>query len=172
MNDRCPFDDLPPDASQWPVLLRRLTVIEHNQRDILFLLRSLRPALHAVDTELSPHTRRIHRDVIRMAPFNGLCPCCLETPVVTSDGTLIPPVAFDHFFGPVYSAPVHSWLICQPCYRALNNDQHLTWHHRLITRFRRYQAAVAAYAGAFGRRTPARMYYGKTASPDKGRPTG
>ncbi|MDQ2761988.1 MAG: hypothetical protein M3Y22_00315 [Pseudomonadota bacterium] len=139
-------------------LLRRFTILEQNQRDILFFVRSLRLALHNVRVELSPETRRIHREVIRMAPFNGLCPCCLETKVVSEDGSLIPPVEFDHFWGPVYSAPVHSWLICQPCHQQLTNDRHLTWYHRLTTRFRRYQAAAAAYTEAFGNRTPARMY--------------
>jgi hypothetical protein len=42
-------------------LLRRFTILEQNQRDILYLLRSLRHALHNVRVELSPETRRIHR---------------------------------------------------------------------------------------------------------------
>ena len=74
---------------------------------------------------------------------------------------MIPPVEFDHFWGPVYSAPVHSWLICRPCHLDLSNDRHLTWYNRLTMRFRRYQAAAEAYAAAFSRRTPARIYSGK-----------
>ena len=142
-------------------LLRRLTQLERNQCDMLFLLRSLRVALHKARTEISAETRRIHREVIRLEPFNGRCPCCLETKIVSEDGTLIPPAEFDHFWGPVYNAPVHSWLICRPCHQELNNDPHLTWYYRLRTRFRRYQAAAEAYTKAFGRRTPARMHAGK-----------
>jgi hypothetical protein len=70
-------------------LLRRFTIMEHNQRDILFLLRSLRLALHNVRVELSPETRRIHREIIRMEPFNGRCPCCLQTKVVSDQGALV-----------------------------------------------------------------------------------
>jgi hypothetical protein len=144
-----------PDMAE---LHRRLAVMEHNQRDMLFLLRSLRLALHNPRVELSLETRRIHCEVIRMEPYNGLCPCCLQTKVVDDDGTLIPPVEFDHFLGEVYSAPVHSWLICKPCHQELTNDPHLSWYNRLRTRFRRYQAAAEAYTVAFGHRTPARMY--------------
>jgi hypothetical protein len=139
-------------------LHRRLAVMEHNQRDMLFLLRSQRLALHSPRVELSHETRRIHRAVIRMEPYNGFCPCCLQTKVVADDGALIPPVEFDHFLGEVYSAPVHSWLICRPCHQELTNDPHLSWYNRLRTRFRRYQAAAEAYTAAFGHRTPARMY--------------
>jgi hypothetical protein len=151
---------------------RRLAAIEHNQiraehdrRDILFLLRSLRFALYNGRVDLSPETKRIHRAVIGMAPFNGGCPCCLETPVVSDRGVLLPPAEYDHFLGPVFNAPVHTWLICQPCHRALSNDHHLVWYHRLTTRFRAYQAAVAAYTAAFGHRTPARLYPGKRTPP-------
>jgi hypothetical protein len=137
MNTEIPPDgDAPPEGTDMQDLLRRLIIIEHNQRDILFFLRSLRLALHNVRVELSPETRRIHREIIRMAPFNGRCPCCLRTKVVSDQGALIPPVEFDHFFGSVYNAPVHSWLICQPCHQGLNNDRHLTWYRRLTTRFR------------------------------------
>jgi hypothetical protein len=139
-------------------LRRRLADLEQNQRDMLFLLRSLRVALHNPRVELSCKTRNIHREVIRMEPYNGLCPCCLQTKVVADDGTVIPPAEFDHFLGEVYSAPVHSWLICKPCHQELTNDPHLSWYHRLRTRFRRYQAAAQAYTVAFGHRTPARMY--------------
>jgi hypothetical protein len=157
---------LPDDGTLGPNdlhrLLERLSVLEQNQRDILFLLRSLRHALHNTRVELSPETRRIHREVVRMEPFNGRCPCCLDTRVVSEDGALIPPVEFDHFWGPVYSAPVHSWLICRPCHQDLTNDGHLTWYRLLTSRFRQYQAAVEAYSKAFGRRTPARLYPGQS----------
>ena len=156
MNNSLPDDITPFENTDLHDLLRRFTRLEQNQRDILFFVRSLRHALHNVRVELSPETRRIHRAIIRIEPFNGRCPCCLETPIVSAAGTLIPPVEFDHFWGPVYSAPVHSWLICRPCHRALTNDPHLTWYNRLVTRFRRYQAA--AYTVAFGTRTPARMH--------------
>ncbi len=151
-----PFDN--PDRHD---LLRRFTILEQNQRDMLFLLRSMRHALFHGRVELSPETKRIHREVIRMEPYNGFCPCCLQTKVVSDEGALIPPVEFDHFWSPVYSAPVHSWLICRPCHQELTNDRHLTWYHRLTTRFRRYQAAAEAYTVAFGHRTPSRMYAGK-----------
>jgi hypothetical protein len=82
----------------------------------------------------------------------------METKVVDAAGRLIPPAEYDHFWGLAYSAPVHSWLICQPCHRVLTNDRHLTWYRSLVTRFRHYQAAVLAYTSAFGPRTPARMY--------------
>lgn len=139
-------------------LLHRLISLQQGQRDILFLLRSLRQALHNARVEVSPETRRIHRAVVRLSPFDGRCPCCLETKVVDDNGALMPRVEFDHFWGPVYNAPVHSWLICRPCHQDLTNDPHLTWYHCLTTRFRRYQAAVEAYTEAFSRRTPARMY--------------
>jgi hypothetical protein len=162
MNTRFPpDDDTPFENPDLRDLIRRFTTIEQNQRDMLFLLRSPRHALHNVRVELSPETRRIHREVIRMEPFIGLCPCCLETKVVSEDGALIQPVEFDHFWGRVYSAPVHSWLICRPCHQDLTNDPHLTWYSRLSTRFRRYQAAAEAYTAAFGHRTPARMHAGK-----------
>jgi hypothetical protein len=163
MNNTVSSDgDAPSEGADMQDLLRRLIILEQNQRDALFFLRSLRLALHNARVELSAETRRIHREVIRMAPFNGLCPCCLETRVVSEAGELIPPVEFDHFWGPVYSAPVHSWLICRPCHQDLTNDRHLTWYNRLTTRFRRYQAAAEAYTAAFGARTPARMYPGKS----------
>jgi hypothetical protein len=154
--------DVPSEDTSMQDLLRRFATLEHNQRDILFLLRSLRTSLHNVRIEVSPETRRIHCEVIRMEPFNGLCPCCLETKIISEEGTLIPPSEFDHFWGPVYSAPVHSWLICRPCHQALTNDGHLTWYRRLTTRFRRYQAAAEAYTIAFGNRTPAKIYSGKS----------
>ncbi len=162
MNTRFPLDgETPSESPDRSELLHRLTVIEQNQRDMLYLLRSLRTALHNVRVELSPETRRIHREVIRLEPYNGLCPCCLQTKVVSDEGGLIPPVEFDHFWGAVYSAPVHSWLICRACHQELHNDPHLTWYNRLRTRFRRYQAAAEAYTVAFGHRTPARMHAGK-----------
>jgi hypothetical protein len=146
MNTRISLDgDAPSESMDMQDLLRRFTILEQNQRDILFFLRSLRLAFYNIRVELSPETRRIHREVIRMAPFNGLCPCCLETKVVSAEGGLIPPGEFDHFWGPVYNAPVHSWLICRPCHQDLTNDRHLTWYHRLTTRFRRYRAAAEAY---------------------------
>jgi len=149
------------DRTDLGTLLARLRVLEQNQRDILFLLRSLRHALRADRIGLSPETRRIHRAVIRMEPYHGRCPGCLETQVVDDNGAVIPPAEFDHFWGPAYSASVHSWLICRRCHRALNNDRHLAWYHQLTTRFRAYQAAVEAYTRAFGHRTPARLYAGK-----------
>src|ERR1700709_2068212 len=162
MNTRfSPDGQTPSEDPDRPDLLRRLSIIEQNQRDILFLLRSLRLALHNVRVELSPETRRIHREILRLEPYNGLCPCCLQTRVVSDEGELIPPVEFDHFWGAVYNAPVHSWLICRACHQELNNDPHLTWYHRLRTRFRRYQAAAEAYTMAFGQRTPARMHASK-----------
>ena len=162
MNTRfSPDGDTPSENPDQPDLLHRLSIIEQNQRDILFLLRSLRLALHNVRVELSPETRRIHREIIRLEPYNGLCPCCLQTKVVSDAGELIPPVEFDHFWGAVYNAPVHSWLICRACHQELNNDPHLTWYHRLRMRFRRYQAAAEAYTMAFGQRTPARLHAGK-----------
>jgi hypothetical protein len=164
MNDRVtsPDGDAPSnDSDILQDLLGRFVVLEQNQRDILFFLRSLRLALYNVRVELSPETKRIHREIIRMEPFNGRCPCCLQAKVVSDDGTLIPPAEFDHFLGVVFSAPVHSWLICRSCHQDLTNDRHLTWYHRLTTRFRRYQAAAEAYTAAFGNRTPARSYSGK-----------
>jgi hypothetical protein len=159
MNETFPPDgDTPLNSADMQALLHRFNIVEQNQRDMLFLLRSLRHALHNGRVELSPETRRIHREVLRMEPFNGLCPCCLRTKVVSEDGGLIPPVEFDHFWGRVYSAPVHSWLICRPCHQDLTNDPHLVWYSRLSTRFRRYQAAAEAYTAAFGHRTPARMH--------------
>ena len=157
-NTLIPDDAAPFTAPQWRDLQRRLMVLEQNQRDMLFLLRSLRYALHGERQKLSAETKRIHRAVIRMEPFSGLCPCCLETEVVDAAGQLIPPAEYDHFWGLAYSAPVHSWLICQPCHLALTNDRHLTWYRCLVARFRHYQAAVRAYTSAFSPRTPARMY--------------
>jgi hypothetical protein len=157
-NTLIPDDDAPSRSPDWQDLLRRLTVLEQNQRDMLFLLRSMRHSFHSERQTLSAETKRIHRAVIRMEPFSGSCPCCLETRVVDEAGRLIPPAEYDHFWGVAYSAPVHSWLICQACHRALTNDRHLTWYHRLITRFRRYQAAVQAYTSSFSHRTPARVY--------------
>jgi hypothetical protein len=139
-------------------LLDRLTILKHNQGDMLYLLRTLRRALYNARVEVSSETRRIHRQIIRLAPYNGRCPCCLETQLVADNGALIGPVECDHFWGPVYSAPVHSWLICRPCHQELNNDSHLVWYRRLCTRFRPYQAAVHAYTMAFSQRTPARMH--------------
>jgi hypothetical protein len=156
-----PDDDTAFGHPERHALLHRLSVLEQNQRDILFLLRSLRHALYHGRVRFSPETRRIHREVIRLAPFNGLCPCCLETRVVDATGAVIAPAEHDHFFGASYNAPVHSWLICRPCHLALSNDRHLVWYHRLTTRFRRYQAAAQAYTAAFGHRTPARMSSGK-----------
>jgi hypothetical protein len=165
MNDTFfPDGDTPrglENADMQDELFRRLSILEQNQRDMMFLLRTSRIALYHRRSEISDETRRIHREVIRLEPFNGLCPCCLETKVVSADGALIPPAEFDHFWGHVYSAPVHSWLICRPCHQELNNDLHLTWYYRLRARFRRYQAAAEAYTTAFGRRTPARMHAGK-----------
>ncbi len=167
MNNRLSLDgDTPHEDTDRQNVLRRLDVVEHNQRDILFLLRTQRLALHNVRVELSPETKRIHRAVIRMPPFNGRCPCCVGTDVVSEQGTLLPPAEYDHFLGPVYNAPAHTWLICQSCHRMLSNDHHLVWYHRLTTRFRRYQAAAAAYTAAFGHRTPARLYSG-TRTPTK-----
>src|SRR3954468_23090083 len=40
-------------------LLRRFSVLEQNQRDMLFLLRSMRVALFNARVKLSPETRRI-----------------------------------------------------------------------------------------------------------------
>jgi hypothetical protein len=97
-----------PDMAE---LRRRLAVLERNQRDMLFLLRSLRLALYNPRVEISDETKRIHRGVIRMEPYNGFCPCCLQTKVVADDGTLIPPVEFDHFLGEVarrQGGPVHA----------------------------------------------------------------
>ena len=158
-----PDHELPGAAPELRDLLRRITVIEHNQRDALFLLRSMWLALHNVRVELSPETRRIHREVVRLPPFDGLCPCCLQTKIVSEKGGIIPPAEFDHFLGPVYSAPVHSWLICRPCHLDLNNDGHLAWYAKLTTRFRRYQAAAQAYTAAFSRRTPAKLYTARLA---------
>jgi hypothetical protein len=163
MNDSfLPDGDTPFGNIDLHDLLRRLTSLQQDQRDILFLLRSLRHALHNTRAEVSPETRRIHREVVRMEPFAGRCPCCLDTRVISEDGVLIPPVEFDHFMGPVYSAPVHSWLICRPCHQDLTNDPHLTWYRLLTSRFRQYQAAVEAYTRAFGQRTPARMFPGRS----------
>jgi hypothetical protein len=162
MNEVFPPDGATPfESTDMQDLLRRFTILEQNQRDMLFLLRSLRHALHNGRVELSPETRRIHREIIRMEPFNGVCPCCLETKVLSEDGAFISPVEFDHFWGPAYSAPVHSWLICRPCHQDLTNDRHLTWYARLTTRFRLYQAATEAYTAAFSSRTPARMHTSK-----------
>jgi hypothetical protein len=157
-NTLIPDDDAPFTAPEWRDILRRLAVLEQNQRDMLFLLRSLRYALHGERQKLSARTKRIHCEVIRTEPYNGFCPCCMETKVVDAAGRLIPPAEYDHFWGLAYSAPVHSWLICRACHRALTNDQHLLWYHRLLTRFRPYQAAAEAYTKAFGQRTPVRIY--------------
>lgn len=142
-------------------VLHRLRVLEQNQRDMLFLLRTLRHALRVERLAISAQTRRLHREVIRLPPFNGLCPCCLHTEVVAADGSVIPPAEYDHFWGPTFSAPVHSWLICLPCHRELTTDGHLVWYRRLVSRFRQYQAAVEAHARAFGPRTPAKLYSGR-----------
>jgi hypothetical protein len=167
MNNKVSLDgDTPHEDTDLQNLLRRLDVVEHNERDMLFLLRTLHLALHNVRVHLSPETKRIHRAIIRMAPFNGRCPACLDTPVVSERGVLLPPAEYDHFLGPVYNAPVHTWLICQVCHQALSNDTHLTWYHQMTTRFRAYQAAAAAYTAAFGHRTPARLYSG-TRTPTK-----
>lgn len=128
-----------------------------NQRDILFLLRTIHVTSHNQRVPISPETAHIHCQVLRMEPFNGRCPCCLETKVVSEKGERTPPAQFDHFFGRAYSAPIHTWLICIDCHTALSNDTHMTWYHRLTTRFRAYQAATEAYTKAFANRTPARI---------------
>jgi hypothetical protein len=134
MNTTLPPDgDTPFENPDMQDLLRRFITIEQNQRDILYFVRSLRHALYYRRAELSPETRRIHREIIRLEPYNGFCPCCLETKVVSDEGALIPPVEYDHFWGPVYSAPVHSWLICRQCHQDLTNDPHLTWYTRSLT---------------------------------------
>lgn len=79
----------PPGTIDPRDLLHRVISLEQGQRDILFLLRSLRHALYNTRAEVSPETRRIHRAVIRMPPFNGRCPCCLETRVVDDNGALM-----------------------------------------------------------------------------------
>ncbi len=81
-----PDGDTPFDSPDIQDLRRRFIILEQNQRDMLFLLRSLRHALYNSRVELSPETRRIHRAVIRLEPYNGFCPCCLETKVISDDG--------------------------------------------------------------------------------------
>ena len=72
MNNTVSSDgDAPSEGADMQDLLRRLIILEQNQRDALFFLRSLRLALHNARVELSAETRRIHREVIRMAPFNA-----------------------------------------------------------------------------------------------------
>ncbi|HYZ20902.1 MAG TPA: hypothetical protein VE690_01980 [Rhodopila sp.] len=155
-----PDGETPSQRIDLDTVLHRLRVLEQNQRDILFLLRSLRHALRSEWLKLSAETKRVHREVIRLAPYAGRCPCCLDTRVVDDQGQVIPPAEYDHFWGGAYNAPIHSWLICRPCHLELSNDRHLAWYHHLQMRFRAYQAAVAAYAQLSGHRTPARIHVG------------
>jgi hypothetical protein len=66
--------------------------------------------------EFTEHSKRIICNVTTGGPFNGRCPCCSITEVVSPDGKVVGQAEVDHCYPPILSGPLHGWLICKQCH--------------------------------------------------------
>jgi hypothetical protein len=141
----------PPAAGNDPLLLhlakqfrdlhRRLDILERHAADLMFLQLSAQELVLGNRRDFTERSQAIITKVVAAEPFEGQCPCCRNTPVLTEAGRPVPGAAFDHYFHRSLNRPEYGWLICAACHAELTYAGYLVRFLRM-PEFRAFQGAV------------------------------
>ncbi len=122
-------------------LHRRLDVLDRHAADQMFLQLSAQDLLLGIRRNFSRRSLATLLRVVAAEPFEGQCPCCGKTPVLTEAGRPVAGAEFDHFFHRGLNRPEHGWLICAACHAELTQGGYLVRFTR-VPEFRAFQGAV------------------------------
>jgi KilA-N domain len=127
-------------AQQFRRLHRRLDILDRHAADLMLLALSAQDVLLGQRRNFSERSQATIAEVLAAGPFDGQCPCCGNTPVLTEAGRPVAGAEFDHFFHRGLNRPEHGWLICAECHAEL----HVSYLARFLRmpEFRAFQAAV------------------------------
>ena len=117
-----PFGPARPMAARFEAHFTRL----HQRLDLLgqyatdnLLLTAAIQSLPGRRLEFTERSRRILRAVVAGEAFEGICPCCGRTPVLSPAGQSLDGAQYDHFYSASLNRPEHGWLICGLCHSDL-----------------------------------------------------
>jgi hypothetical protein len=143
--EECPAADGEPMlthlARQFRRLHRRLDAVDRHAADLMFLQLSSQDLLLGNRRDFSERSQAAIASAVAAPPYDGLCPCCGVTPVLTGAGKPVPGAEFDHFFHRGLNRPELGWLVCAECHADLTHGGYLVRFARM-PEFRRFQAAV------------------------------
>ena len=122
-------------------LHRRLDVLDRHAADQMFLQLSAQDLLLGKRRDFSGRSLATLLRVVAAEPFEGQCPCCGKTSVLSEAGRPVAGAEFDHFFHRSLNRPEHGWLICGVCHPELTHGGYLVRFMR-VPEFRAFQAAV------------------------------
>ncbi|HEV7265732.1 MAG TPA: hypothetical protein VGN83_12540 [Falsiroseomonas sp.] len=120
---------------------RRLDTVDRHAADLMFLQLSMQDLLLGDRRDFSERSQAAIASAVAAPPYDGLCPCCEVTPVLTGAGKPVPGAEFDHFFHRGLNRPEMGWLVCAECHADLTHGGYLVRFARM-PEFRRFQAAV------------------------------
>ena len=126
------------------ILHRRLDDLDRHAGDLMFLAASAQELLLGKRREFSERSRLIIRSVVTAPPYEGHCPSCSETEVLSARGACLPGAEFDHFFHSGLNRPEHGWLICRTCHHDVTNGGYLVRFAKM-PEFRAFQTKVVEH---------------------------
>ena len=122
-------------------LHRRFDTLDRHAADLMFLTLSAQDLMFGKRRDFSGLSRAAIIRAVAAAPFEGLCPCCSQAPVLAAAGQPAPGAELDHFLHRSLNRPEHGWLICRACHAELTHGGYLVRFARM-PEFRAFQAAV------------------------------
>ena len=125
-------------------LHRRLDDLDRHGGDLMFLAASAQELLLGKRREFSERSRLVIRSVVTAPPYEGHCPSCSETAVLSARGACLPGAEFDHFFHSGLNRPEHGWLICRTCHHDLTTGGYLVRFAKM-PEFRAFQTKVVEH---------------------------
>jgi hypothetical protein len=128
-------------AQQFRDLNRRLDILDRHFADLMFLQLSAQELVLGNRLEFTGLSRGIILAVVAGEPFEGQCPCCGQTRVLTDHGRPVRGAEYDHFFHRGLNKPEHGWLVCAGCHAELTHGGYLVRFLRM-PEFRAFQGAV------------------------------
>lgn len=102
-------------------------------------LTEIKDSLPLRRRKLSRATKRAHIGCI-LAWYEGRCPCCRETPIVSPNGSTLPACQEEHFVNRHENALDKTWLVCQDCNQGKSAGT--VAHADVETLFRAYQVTL------------------------------
>jgi hypothetical protein len=128
-------------AQQFQRLHRRLDTLDRHAADLMFLQLSAQDLLMSQRRNFSERSQAAILRAVAAEPFEGQCPCCGTTPVLTQAGRPAPGAEYDHFFHRGLNRPEHGWLVCAACHAEQTHGGYLVRFARM-PEFRAFQAKV------------------------------
>lgn len=147
-------DDLPKPAASPPNPLSQvLSEIRRMGKDLSGIRQAhqtLTDRLHQIEDwrrkPFPPSVVKTFLDVTHRY-FNGLCPCCGETKILSSYGSRLPSLEVDHFRGCQWNKITEGWPVCDRCHKKLTHG-YLSRDGWVLQAFRAFQMRVGQYVSS------------------------